>query len=233
MNRSMMCRTIVRRTRGFLVAGLAAWATLSVVGCAGDTTVASDESVETPTMSQEEMAIAMQPKPATDPSHATPKTPVEPTVVIDGSDTPWLGYWQGEAARAEKEVVPVAGQTFKEAVRVEVHEPVDPAWDVQVLSPNSTATVDAGDKLRVTFWARAEPVDGQKPEVTAILQTDAGAEYLLVMEPTLTDAWRQFEGDVTSEAAHGLDELAVVFHLGHVRQTVEIADPRMVTVAAE
>jgi len=149
-------------------------------------------------------------------------------VVIDGADTPWLGYWQGEQANADKSVVAVADQPFGQAVRVEVNEAADPAWEVQVLSPNSTATVAAGDQLLVSFWIRAEPVDGHTPEVTAILQTDAGAEYLTIMKPTITGEWSQVEQQVTSEAAHGLDQLAVVFHLGHAPQVIEIANPRVV-----
>ncbi|MEM8781821.1 MAG: hypothetical protein AAGE65_03105 [Planctomycetota bacterium] len=151
-------------------------------------------------------------------------------VIIDGADAPVLGYWQGEAAVAEKTIVSVEGQPFSQAVRVTTIEPSEPVWDIQVLSPNSIAEVEAGDELLVTFWARVEPVEGKTPQVTAILQTDGGADYLTVIEPALSDEWTQFERRVTSEAAHGVDELAVVFHLGHVEQTVEIADPRMIVV---
>ncbi|MEL7088361.1 MAG: hypothetical protein AAGL98_07965, partial [Planctomycetota bacterium] len=67
----------------------------------------------------------------------------------------------------------------------------------------------------------------------AILQTDGGANSLTAIEPKLTEEWQQFEQQVTSEAAHGPDEIALVFHLGHVAQIVEIANPRMVKLIAE
>jgi endo-1,4-beta-xylanase len=70
---------------------------------------------------------------------------------------------QGKTGRAEKTLVPVDGQAFAQALRVEVKEPSQNPWDVQ-LGLRLTQSVQAGDVILATLHLKTEATRDESGE---------------------------------------------------------------------
>lgn len=144
-------------------------------------------------------------------------------VLIDGRDPASLIAYASDHGKVV--FVDVEGQPFDRAVRVTVNEPADPVWDVQVLTEGQTRDVKKGDVLIGSYYIRAEPVNGNTPEVLGYFQKAEGQyEQLAWLGSKPGAAWTKKTFKAVAESDYPAGQLNVSFHLGKTPQVVEIAD---------
>ncbi|MEM8875838.1 MAG: hypothetical protein AAGD32_16445, partial [Planctomycetota bacterium] len=128
----------------------------------------------------------------------------------------------GASPDASLSIVDVEGQAFTKALRVAVAGPIDPIWDAQIASPNSTAAINAGDVLFGYFDIRADSENGK---VVGWLQAnDDGWEGLHNMDFAPDTEWTRHYFAVTVKRDYPADAINLTFQLGTVAQTVDVAN---------
>ncbi|MEM1210906.1 MAG: endo-1,4-beta-xylanase [Planctomycetota bacterium] len=144
--------------------------------------------------------------------------------LIDGRVANRLNAIAEPGSGATVSVAGVQGQPFRTAVRAEVTRTTDPVWAVQVLSQGSAFAVAPGDKLRGSYYIRAEPVNGSTPTVVGYFQKTKGTyEQLAYLDPKPTANWQKRTFEATANKVYAPGDLTVSFHLGSTPQVVEIA----------
>ena len=144
--------------------------------------------------------------------------------LIDAASPSALNALVSSGTDATASVVPVSGQPFDAAVRVEVGSPTSPAHAAQLLTARNQVAIEPGDRLTGSYWIRAEPVGGSRPEVPGFLFSDAGAWEMLAWIGTHPGpAWTKQEFAATAKKAYAKGAVGGNFHLGTVAQNVEIA----------
>lgn len=120
------------------------------------------------------------------------------------------------------QTVNVTGQPFAQAYQLvtATTPPNNESWRLQGQA-SSAAGVQAGDVLRIQFYARA--VAGTTPRIDLGVQrtdTYAGLLYQTINPST---NWTLYTYDVTATAAFGVSGLQVVWNVGFAPQTVQVA----------
>lgn len=150
---------------------------------------------------------------------------VQAQVFIDGRSASDLRISANPGTGAQIETITVAGQPFTTAVRATVNQATDPIWAVQVLTHPSTQAVAAGETVIGSYYIRAEPVNGSKPDVYGFFQKSEGEfEQLVWLGSNPGTAWTKKEFKVVASKDYPAGSLSVSFHLGRTAQVVEIAD---------
>lgn len=130
-------------------------------------------------------------------------------------------HFVGDSGPARFSVVPVDGEPFSEAVRVEVSAPQQPVWNVQLMSPRSTAPLHKDDVLLFVFHARS--LDTERAALSAYIQsTSTGWTGLGNLSVLVGSSWKRYfvTGHAEQDFAAGTYE--VTFHLGSKAQKLEI-----------
>ncbi|MCA9190602.1 MAG: endo-1,4-beta-xylanase [Planctomycetales bacterium] len=119
------------------------------------------------------------------------------------------------------EIVPIAGQPFTSANRIQTVTVPPQVWHLQAVA-RSSGLVLANDQLEIEFWARA--VAGNSPQATFVLQEAFGSfSTLLSRSLALTDQWQKFSYALTTARDYAPNELQIAINLGYTLQTVELA----------
>ncbi|MEM9882212.1 MAG: endo-1,4-beta-xylanase [Planctomycetota bacterium] len=145
-------------------------------------------------------------------------------------------------------VVDVAGQGFGRAARVEVAHATDPVWNVQLTSPATTQPIRRGDVLYGFFDVRGESnKESGGGQFTAWLQapgTDAtGVKTPAGETRTWTDlrkldgapgtTWSRRFFSATARDDFAAGEVNLVFHLGVIPQTIDVANVTLWNLGAD
>ena len=128
-----------------------------------------------------------------------------------------------EAARiASSQVVPVTGQPFTQAMRVDVREAGSRPWSVLLVTrPNSA--VRKGDVLLLSFYVRCAASMTGEMTAGAQLERNSGDWHKVLELPVgARDAWARIDIPGVADLDLPAGESQVSIHLGHQRQSVEI-----------
>ncbi|MCK6487911.1 MAG: hypothetical protein L6R48_06140 [Planctomycetes bacterium] len=123
---------------------------------------------------------------------------------------------------AKHSVVPVAGQAFPAAVRLQVLTACEQDWHVNVLVPVEGA-VAKDEALEVEFWVRAEAAAGVQP-VLRVVHQRTSAPFANTVEETVrpTATWERKVVAYKARSAWTAGESRLGFFVGSAVQTVEI-----------
>lgn len=130
----------------------------------------------------------------------------------------------GETKKVVMTTVPVEGQAFKEATRIEIKEGSSHEWAVQ-LTALTTAPVEAGDAILASFWVRAEaPQEGSVGETEFVFEL-AGSPYTKSIQYPIQFAgeWVKVQARFAAARAYAAGEANMIFRLGYDPQTLDIA----------
>ncbi|MEO1236371.1 MAG: hypothetical protein AAFX76_06230, partial [Planctomycetota bacterium] len=145
----------------------------------------------------------------------------------------------GPAARATLSVVDAEGQKFSRAARVDVQAATDPVWNTQLTSPTTSLAIRRGDVLYGLFDVRGESnKESGGGQFTAWLQapgTDAtgverpgggtrGWTELRKLDGAPGPTWSRRFFSAVAQDDFAAGEVNLVFHLGVIPQTVEVAN---------
>lgn len=145
---------------------------------------------------------------AADPAILTPSDPVAVAIV------------QGSAAKPS--VVPVTGQSFPAAVRLQVATASEQDWMVNMLLPVDGAVAE-GEMLELEFWIRAEAAPGVKTAVRVVHQRTSAPFNNAIEEPLRPKpAWERKVVAYRARHAWAAGESRLGFFVGTAVQTVEI-----------
>lgn len=125
----------------------------------------------------------------------------------------------------DRRTVPVAGQPFTQAIRVDVKEPPANVYNAQLRAP-ITAAVKKGDVLFLTFHLRAVATRAESGEVyaTAVFERSSPPHNkALQLRCGAGREWTQFQLPFVSDGNYAPGDAAAALHLGHGVQTLEIA----------
>lgn len=119
-----------------------------------------------------------------------------------------------------KQIVPVTGQSFPEAVRLSVRTAPAHEWDVQARLPTQVS-VEQGQTLLISFHAR---VVGGKAGLMAVLFQQASDPYTTSFSKVveLSDRWQAYVVAGKSGSGFSPGAANLLFHVGAQAQTVEI-----------
>jgi len=129
---------------------------------------------------------------------------------------------QGKAERAAAALVPVEGQPFAQAMRVEVKQPSSNPWDVQ-LGMRLTQAVQVDDVLLATFYI--------KSEATSDASGEGQSEFVMELsrEPWSKSVtyplragheWRKIHVRYRAARSYAPGEAQLLFRLGFAPQTL-------------
>ncbi|NLY01706.1 MAG: energy transducer TonB [Rhodopirellula sp.] len=125
---------------------------------------------------------------------------------------------------AASQWIPVAGQTFSKAVRVETKKRPAHPYEIQICFP-TIAAVAKGDVLLASFFARATSTPPGTSEATvATVFERAGPPYEKSLQVTLsvTQQWQPFQLPFRAEQSLEAGQGQLSFQLGYDPQCVEI-----------
>lgn len=145
------------------------------------------------------------------------------TVLIDCASPSDLAV-SGDRALQGHQVVPVTGQPFQQAMRIQVKKTTNPPWSVQISTPLSKLPVRKNQPMVYCFSVRA--VDPPKDATTT-----SYASGLIVAHPPWgriasdqtrpTREWQRIYAYGSAEKDYAAGELRVAIHLGFQPQTLE------------
>ena len=134
-----------------------------------------------------------------------------------------LALQRPDAASATRSVVPVAGQSFPQAVRVATAKLPSNPWNIQLSVPTA-ASVAAGDVLAGEIWLRRmAPSSG--PALAELVFEKAGPPYdqsLVRVLPEEAGVWTRYRFAFTSKAAYASAGAQFNIRLGYALQTLEM-----------
>ncbi|RMG60430.1 MAG: hypothetical protein D6722_20950, partial [Bacteroidetes bacterium] len=118
-----------------------------------------------------------------------------------------------------RQSVAISGQSFAQALRLTVDSAGTNPWEAGLALP-STQSVQAGDRVLITVWLRAQ---GPPAEVTLFAEDAVtyAKEVYLTLE--LDSSWQQVFISFESSDSYPVEDLNLGFHLAHRAQTVDIA----------
>jgi mannan endo-1,4-beta-mannosidase len=130
---------------------------------------------------------------------------------------------QGEVQKAEATQVSVHGQPFGEATRLRVKEGAGSEWSVQFQDATS-APVEAGDVLLVTFSLRAEvPKEDGVGETSFVFELGKPPYTKSVEYPIqVSTQWTKVQVRFQSAQAYAAGEAHMNFHLGYEPETLDL-----------
>jgi GH35 family endo-1,4-beta-xylanase len=124
----------------------------------------------------------------------------------------------------ERQVLPVMGQPFARAVRVDIKQRHPNAWNAQLRAPITTA-VRRGDVLLMTFHLRAISTAAESGEVytSAIFERSSPPHNkALQIRCGAGREWTLFQLPFVSDGDYGPNQAAAALHLGHGVQALEV-----------
>jgi hypothetical protein len=132
---------------------------------------------------------------------------------------------QGENAKAVAvTTVPVSGQPFAEATRVEIKEASSHEWAVQ-LAGKTAAPVESGDAILATFYLHTEtPQEGSVGETELVFELASAPYTKSVQYPVQGSSdWAKVQVRFTAARAYAAGEAQVIFRLGYEPEVLQIA----------
>jgi endo-1,4-beta-xylanase len=148
--------------------------------------------------------------------------PVRGAPVFDGARLSDFNQG-GRGDAAAYSVVPVTGQPFAQAIRIQVPKRTDPPWTVQLQPPPGKEPLRKGDRILVVLNARCTESPDGRGIVNAILQaSQAPWTGLGSISAAPRKEWRRFfllgaAGQDFAAGGYGL-----TLHLGNQAQTLEV-----------
>lgn len=132
--------------------------------------------------------------------------------------------WRLTGANGAATQVPVTGQTFPTAWRVETRVDSSPPWAIEFRAPVARA-VSRGDVALLRFLARAvATTDESGAAYLRLVVQKASPEYDKSLDGThtLTREWREFFVPFQFSADYAAGAVEVTFGMGFKRQTIEL-----------
>ncbi|HZZ43801.1 MAG TPA: endo-1,4-beta-xylanase [Tepidisphaeraceae bacterium] len=134
------------------------------------------------------------------------------------------------AAGAEVQSVPVDGQPFKQALRIQTSKQVPNAWSYELQLPN-IEPIERGDVVLVTFYARSQG----KHAVTQFAYQRNAPDYQrsAAIPVDVDNQWQRFDVPFEAIESYGVGKAVGVFWLGYPPQTIEIGGISITNYAKE
>ena len=147
-----------------------------------------------------------------------------PVAFFDGADPASLRIGGGNEL-VRREVVPVEGQPFGQAVRITVLKATDPAYQVQGMTAANSAPIRKGDTILMVFNIRC--IASSDPAGTgaflAYLQLNRDPWTGLISTDVMaTRDWQRIYGVGTAPRDFAAGDVALALHLGYQAQTLEL-----------
>lgn len=130
-----------------------------------------------------------------------------------------------DAKKVALSYVPVEGQPFKEALRVEIKQPSNNPWDVQVHAM-TTAPVERGDVLLATFYFRTEwaPVESGEGQTEFVFELAKDPWTKSVSYPVRASReWKKINVPFAAAESYAPGEAHLIFRLGYAPEVIDIA----------
>lgn len=146
--------------------------------------------------------------------------PAADAAVLTPADPIAVATIQGSSAKPG--VVPVAGQPFPAAVRLQVAAASEQDWMVNLLVPVEGAVTE-GEMLELEFWIRADAATGVKPAVRVVHQRTSAPFNNAIEEPLRPKpVWERKVVAYQARRSWAAGESRIGFFVGATVQTVEI-----------
>ncbi len=157
-------------------------------------------------------------------AYAVDPTPVAGTSVFGDVTLPNFSTGgAGAAANAVFTIVPVTGQTFKQAIQVKVATKTANPWDVQIGSPSSIIPLKKGDYLLATFSVRCTDSVSGTGSMSAYIQSQGPPWVGIATKDVVAGKdWQQIFIHVQADRDFPAGKYDLSFHLGTQAQTLEI-----------
>ncbi len=130
-----------------------------------------------------------------------------------------------DAKKVALSYVPVEGQPFKEALRVEIKQASGNPWDVQVHAM-TTKPVEKGDVLLATFYFRTEwaPVESGEGQTEFVFELAKDPWTKSVSYPARASReWKKIHVPFAAAESYGAGEAHMIFRLGYSPEVIDIA----------
>jgi hypothetical protein len=137
---------------------------------------------------------------------------------------------QAQNDLGSSESLVVMGQPFAKALKVVAKGPFEKPWNfatrIKVTEP-----INAGDQIRLTFWARAS---GDTPAklFACVGSNKADNKYYkpAAKDVTLDGTWKSYTIEGTSKETMAVGTVETVFFLGYANQALEIGPVSAVAI---
>lgn len=130
-----------------------------------------------------------------------------------------------DAKKVALSYVPVEGQPFKEALRVEIKQASGNPWDVQVHAM-TTKPVERGDVLLATFYFRTEwaPVESGEGQTEFVFELAKDPWTKSVSYPVRASReWKKIQVPFAAAESYAPGQAHVIFRLGYSPEIIDIA----------
>lgn len=123
--------------------------------------------------------------------------------------------------------VPVVGQEFTTAIKVEVGTDVSNTWDAQLSFP-PVAGVEENDVVLVAFWARTTASNQETGEgsLNVIIEQKVSYTKQLYTNVLIGGEWKEYYTPAKMTDTWTQSEISLLFHIGFPSQTIEVAEVR-------
>jgi hypothetical protein len=130
---------------------------------------------------------------------------------------------KGEVNKVALTTVPVTGQPFTEAARIEIKEGSGSEWSVQITAPTA-APVDRGDAILTTFYLRTDkPQEGSVGETGFVFELAESPYTKSVEYPVQAGGeWTKVQVRFAAARPYAKGEAQAIFRLGYEPETIEI-----------
>lgn len=155
---------------------------------------------------------------------------IEGTVILDNNDLLYNSRVGGSSSLISKEIVPVTGESFTQAVSVNINPTPDGSLPqghaLRLIIPSPDIEIKAGEVAVLSFKARATyATDETRAALTAVQYERSDWQKALDSSLTIQQgSWQQFDLLVYSDYYDMWAGSNVYFNLGGKPQTLEIAD---------
>lgn len=136
---------------------------------------------------------------------------------------PYKPKWNASGPSKRTKIVPATGIESSQAYQIRVKKRQPKPWDIN-LSVQMDTAVKEGDKVVMSFWARAEkPVKGtETADFTALVGRNKEPwDTILSQGVKPGTEWQRFTLEGIAESDFGEKSVQVSFQLGNAVQTVE------------
>lgn len=146
----------------------------------------------------------------------------EEQVLMEGASALWLPASQTNAGLARITRTKVSGQSFAEAVRVEISQQPGHPYSVQ-LSGTVPEPVRKNDMLTVVFWLRAAGAEAGSEAKAELNFEQRGVPYTksVTVQAVAGTEWKRFEASFRPKAHYPSGGAHITVRLGFKAQTVE------------
>jgi hypothetical protein len=139
---------------------------------------------------------------------------------------PWTTVFkpEGELRKVVIAALPVMGQPFSDAVRINIKEGSGSPWGVQLVA-TAAAPVAQGDGLLATFYLRTKtPQEGSVGETEFVFELGRPPYSKAVSYPVQAGSeWTKIQVRFLADKAYAAGDAHMIFRLGYEPETIEIA----------